>query len=79
MIETIDVNLDGFDYQVEVDVTEDYTFDEEDDVGEVTHYDLEVYDVYLVKKKNVYKVINEHILEEINNLNLLELYFEQCK
>ena len=81
MIETIDIELNGFAYQVEVDVTESYDYyddGEDSSVCEQTTYDVEIYEVYLVKGRNVYRVINERILEEINNEDLLNYYFDQC-
>lgn len=78
MIETIDIELNGLEYQVEVDVTEEYVSYNDDDYDAVDH-DLEVVDIYLVRKRKVYRVSNEYVWEEINNLDLLECYFEQCK
>lgn len=77
MIETIDIELNGFEYQVEIDVDTVETW-EDGDFQEDVYHTVEVIDVYLVRGRKVYRVANEFILEEINNLDLMEFYFDQC-
>ena len=78
MIETIDIELNGFDYQVEIDVDTVETWEDGEEQEDVYHT-VEVIDAYLVRGRKVYRVTNEFILEEINNEDLMEYYFDQCK
>jgi len=75
MIKTLDIELNNLKYQVEIDIDDES--EEQDDYCESMNTQIEIIDIYFIKKRNVYKVTNEYIWNEINSLNLFEEYIEQ--
>jgi hypothetical protein len=78
MIEILEIELNGLDYQVEVNVEVTRGESYYDDDNEEDQYDIDIVDIHLVRKKNVYKVTNEKTWDEINSLDLEDYYFDQC-
>lgn len=83
MADIIDVELNGLEYKVNIDLYDDneYEYNDFDDSGsdicDIMPEKIEILDIYLIRKKNLYKVTNEKIWEEIEDLDLMEYYIAQ--